>query len=125
MSLLILWNILPSPLTPWDPVGLPLDPLGPCRPTLWAYPLTPWNPDRLAGLFSPVWSCFVVRIFCFELRLGNFSPFWGSHVFPGCITQEQLCDSHPLCCSMGTSPIFLQKPRVKIFLKNASVNIRN
>ena len=22
-----------APLTPWDPVGLPLDPLGPCRPT--------------------------------------------------------------------------------------------
>ena len=40
MSLPILWNILPScatsypsPLTPCDPVGLPLDPLGPCRPT--------------------------------------------------------------------------------------------
>ena len=28
-----------APLTPWDPVGLPLDPLGPCR----LYPLTPWD----------------------------------------------------------------------------------
>ena len=38
------------PWTPWDPLGLPLDPLGPCRPTPWppgtlyAYPLTPWDP---------------------------------------------------------------------------------
>ena len=23
------------PLTPWNPIGLPLDPLGPCRPTTW------------------------------------------------------------------------------------------
>ena len=29
-----------APLTPWDPVGLPLDPLGPCRPT-------PWPPETL------------------------------------------------------------------------------
>ena len=25
----------PSPLIPWDPIGLPLDSLGSCRPTTW------------------------------------------------------------------------------------------
>ena len=27
--------------------------------TLQAYPLTSWNPDQLADLSSPFWSCFV------------------------------------------------------------------
>ena len=42
------------PLAPWDPVGIPLNPLGPSRPTplppgtLEAYPLTPWDPRGLS-----------------------------------------------------------------------------
>ena len=38
------------PLTPWDPMGLPPDPLGPCRPTTWTlrpYRPIPWPPGTL------------------------------------------------------------------------------
>ena len=48
-------------LTPWDPVGLSLDPLGLCRPTLWphwtlpTYLLTTWDP--LGPLVDPLGPC--------------------------------------------------------------------
>ena len=48
-------------MTPLDPVGLPLDPLGPCRPTPWppgtllAYIWTPWDPLDLP--LDPLGPC--------------------------------------------------------------------
>ena len=45
------------PLTPWDPVGTPLDPLGPTRPT--PRPLGPWIgiKDQPADLSGPICPC--------------------------------------------------------------------
>ena len=57
MSLLILWDILSLgtlkayPLTPLDPIGLPLDPRG----TLYAFPLTPCDPLDLP--LDPLGPC--------------------------------------------------------------------
>ena len=51
----------PSPFTPWDPLGLPLDPVRPCRPTPWSfgtlktYPLTSWDPVALP--LNPLGPC--------------------------------------------------------------------
>ena len=48
-------KLLAYHLTPWDPEGLPPG-------TLKAYPLTPCNPNQLADLSSPVWSCYFRNI---------------------------------------------------------------
>ena len=62
-------TLLAFPLTLWDPVGLLLDPLGPCRPTslppgtLQAYPLTsqtlqstPWLSGTLYAFLLISWD---------------------------------------------------------------------
>ena len=81
------------PLTPWDLVGLPLDPLGLFRPTPWppgtlqAYPLTPCDPaglplnplgpwirikDQLVDLSRPICPCFLFSgFFVFQQREGR------------------------------------------------------
>ena len=62
----------PSPLIPWDPIGLPLDSLGSCRPTTWVKSwlsgthqmslLNLW--DILTPLFKKKSAQFATANFC-------------------------------------------------------------
>ena len=109
-------------LTFWDPVGLPLDPLGPSKPTPWppgtlsAYSLTSRDPVGLP-LVHPDYPCnqttltnstdrknyqenkYRIRIiyfvlFCQTIRTDVFWVHWPSHaiISNGCQPSIQRCD---------------------------------
>ena len=50
--------------------------------TLQAYPLTSWNPDQLADLSSPFWSCYIScsTIFIFPLQQLSYFLFNNFHI---------------------------------------------
>ena len=68
-------HLTPPPLTPWGPLGLPLDLLGPRLPfdlkdpVGLPYPLTPWDPEGLSsdplGQYSPL-----------QPSTAQYSPFY-------------------------------------------------